>query len=467
MTTPQNPNSGQESVKKTPPTAASSAPIRHLPKTHKDYWKARLERRCYTHKGKLVEVNEWSVRIQHLGQRRSFALGTNNAETAAVKARDIYLAVLAKGWDQAQALYNPEMVVSKDDPTVGEFLTEMESKSDLKPRTFRRYSRLLRRIVADTFGLGKGRGRPSEGGAYRSWREKVDRVRLGALGADQLNAWRTAYIRKAGTNPVARQGAIRTANDHLRAVRALFSRKWIARLQIRLPDPLPFTGVQLESPRPARYQSTIDAAILFGDARKELAPTDPGAYLAFLLALGAGLRKAEIDGLEWRHVNSTRAVILVEPTEYRGLKSAESAAEVQIDPALAEELRQYKPEGEPQFVIESPLLALKVDRQYYRAEPVFQRLYGWLRSKGIKSRCPLHTLRKEFGSLINAQYGLYAAMTALRHSGIAITSGFYVDNKRRIALPMAGYFKGASPDQEKPLSNAKTPVNEAVIWPVK
>ena len=451
----QNPNSGQETAKDIASTGSSPQPIRRLPKTHKDYWKARLERRCYTHNGKLVEVNEWSVRIQHLGQRKSFALGSNNAEAAAVKARDIYLAVLAKGWDQAQALYNPEMVVSKDDPTVGGFLAEVESKSDLKPRTFRRYGRLLRRIVGDTFGLGKGRGAPSEGGTYRSWKEKVDRVRLGALRADELNAWRTSYIRKAGSNPVARQGAIRTANDHLRAVRALFSRKWISRLQIRLPDPLPFTGVHLESPRPARYQSSIDAAVLFRDARKELAPTDWGAYLAFLLALGAGLRKAEIDGLEWRHVNSPRAVILVEPTEYRGLKSAESAAEVQIDPALAEELGHYKPKGQPLFVIESPLPALKVDRQYYRAEPVFQRLYGWLRGKGIKSRCPLHTLRKEFGSLINAQYGLYAAMTALRHSGIAITSGFYVDNKRRIALPMAGYFDG--PANEKP-SSKESPV---------
>jgi len=36
----------------------------------------------------LLEVNEWSVRIQHLGQRRSFALATTNAEAAAIKARD-------------------------------------------------------------------------------------------------------------------------------------------------------------------------------------------------------------------------------------------------------------------------------------------------------------------------------------------------------------------------------------------
>ena len=445
MTTPQNPNCGQETAKIDPSTAALPKAERTLPKTHKDYWKARLERRCYTHKGKLLEVNEWSVRIQHLGQRKSFALATTNAQAAAIKARDIYLAIVAKGWEAAQAVFNPEMLLRADDPTVGQFLAEVGRKSDLKSRTFRRYSRLLRRIVADTFGLGKGRGRPFEGGAYRAWQEKVDRVRLGALGAEQLNAWRTAYIRKAGSNPVARPGAIRTANDHLRAARALFARKWLSRLQIRLPDPLPFAGFQLESPRPARYQSTIDATALFRDARQELAPKAPGAYLAFLLALGAGLRKAEIDGLEWRHINFGRAAILVEPTEFRGLKSEESAAEVQIDPAMAEELRQFmSKEGEPRFVIESPLPTRPgIDRQYYRAQPVFQRLYAWLRAKGIKNRCPLHTLRKEFGSLINEKYGLFAAMTALRHSHIAITSTFYVDNKRRIALPMADYLKAS------------------------
>ena len=441
VTTPQNPNSGQESAKITAAVPPAAPPRRHLPKTHKDYWKARLERHSYTHKGKLLEVNEWSVRIQHLGQRRSFALATTNAAVAAVKARDIYLAIVAQGWDAAEAVFNPEMLVRSDDPTVGEFLAEVESKSDLKPRTLRRYSDLLRRLVADTFSLrGGAESFSKHSRTDQPWKARVDRVRLAALGADQLNAWRTGYIRKAGTSPVARQSAIRTVAVYLRCVRALFSRKWLSRLKIRLPDPLPFAGVRLESPRPPRYQSTIDPAVLFREARQELAPTDAGAYLAFLLALGAGLRKAEIDGLEWRHINFTKGAIILEPTEYRGLKSAESAAEVQIDPLLAEELRKFKPTGEALFVIESPLRPRPgVDRQYYRAQPVFQRLYVWLRAKGIKSRWPLHTLRKEFGSAINAHFGLYAAMTALRHSSIAITSSYYTDNKRRIALPMADY----------------------------
>ena len=89
---------------------------------------------------------------------------------------------------------------------------------------------------------------------------------------------------------------------------------------------------------------------------------------------------------------------------------------------------------------------------------MFQRLYEGHRAKGIKNRCPLHMLRKEFDSAINAHFGLYAAMTALRHSSIAITSSFYTDNKRRIALPMADYLKGPDAAPEKP-SSKQTPAS--------
>jgi len=184
-----------------------------------------------------------------------------------------------------------------------------------------------------------------------------------------------------------------------------------------------------------------------------------------VLALGAGLRKSEIDGLEWRHINFAKGAIIIEPTEYRGLKSEDSAAEVQIDPLLAEELRKFKPAGEPLFVIESPLRPRPgIDRQYYRAEPVFRLLYVWLRRKGIKNRSPLHTLRKEFGSAINAHFGLYAAMTALRHSSIAITAAHYTDNKLRIALPMADYLR--APDAAPEKASSKTRQRPGRIAPL-
>jgi integrase len=252
-----------------------------------------------------------------------------------------------------------------------------------------------------------------------------------------IQDWRTQYIKKAEGNPLARQSAIRSANSYIRCARSLFSKKWLARLKLRLPSPLPFEGVKVERNRAPRYASTIDPKKLFETAQKELAAVDPQAYVIFLLALGAGLRKAEIDGLEWSHINFDRGVIRVEPTEFRDVKTESSVAEVEVDASLMEQLQQHKTKAQSQFVIESDGVSRPgLDRQHYRADVVFKQLYAWLRNQGVKSEKPLHTLRKEFGSLINSHFGLYAAMTALRHSDIKTTSSHYTDNKRRIALPM-------------------------------
>ena len=298
-----------------------------MAKTHSDYWKARLEHRCYTLQGKLVEVNEWSIRIQHLGKRKGFALGTNNKDAAAIKARDIYLNVVAKGWDATEKQFNPEMIVRKDAPTVGDFLAAVDDKSGLKPKTFRNYSTCMRFIVADIFNLSEDKAKYAYRDGKRSaWLEKVEAVKLSALIPDRLNEWRVHYIKKREVNPQARQRAVRSANSYLRCARALFSKKWLDRLNIRLPHPMPFQGVKVEKGRAPKYTSSIDAKRLFIDAKIELAESDPSAYLAFLLGLGVGLRKGEIDGLEWKHCHIDKGIIQVMPTEHRSLKSEESAA---------------------------------------------------------------------------------------------------------------------------------------------
>ncbi len=236
-TTPQNRKSGQEVAK----IEASDLPRRQVAKTHKDFWKARLERRCYTHEGQLAEVNEWSIRIQHLGRRKSFALGTNNQDAAAVKARDIYLEIVAKGWDAAEQLFNPEMVVRKDDPTLGDFLRAVEAKSGLKTKTYHLYAGYFRRIVADVFGIAEGKARYSyRDGSRAKWLEKVDAVKLSNITPDRIKDWRTHYIKQAGANPIKRASAIRSANSYVRCARALFQTEWLHRLGLRLPTPLPF-----------------------------------------------------------------------------------------------------------------------------------------------------------------------------------------------------------------------------------
>jgi integrase len=433
-TTLQNRNSGQEVAK----IQAADPVRRSAAKTHRDYWKERLIRHSYTHQGKLIEVNEWSIRIQHLGKRRSFALGTNNKDAAAIKARDIYLSVVAKGWEATEEKFNPGMVVRRDDPTLGDFLEEVRTKSTLKPKVFRNYSGYFRRIVADIFSIEEGKARFSyRDGSRAAWLEKVHAIQLAKITPEIIQDWRTKYIKRTEQNPLARQSAIRSANSYIRCARSLFSKKWLSQLKVRLPSQLPFEGVKVERNRAPRYNSTIDPKKLIEAAKTELSSSDPQAYMVFMLALGAGLRKAEIDGLEWSHINFDKGSILVEPTVFRDVKTESSEADVQVDSTLMQELDQHKKNSKSRFVIESSGVSRPgLDRQHYRADEVFKKLYLWLRNQGVKSDKPLHTLRKEFGSLINLHFGLYAAMTALRHADIKTTAGHYADNKQRIALPL-------------------------------
>src|SRR6185295_3326288 len=102
---------------------------RFIPKTHVAFWRARVERRTYEYEGKTLEVPEYSVRMKFGGIRKRLALGTALKEEAALKARDIYLSLVAKGWSATLAEVAPQKVtpvsVREGNSTVGEFLAEV------------------------------------------------------------------------------------------------------------------------------------------------------------------------------------------------------------------------------------------------------------------------------------------------------------------------------------------------------
>jgi integrase len=77
---------------------------------------------------------------------------------------------------------------------------------------------------------------------------------------------------------------------------------------------------------------------------------------------------------------------------------------------------------------------------YYRCESHFDRLNAWLRSKGVNTQKPLHTLRKEYGSLINNVHGIHAASKALRHADISVTNNFYTDSRARVTPGLGKLF---------------------------
>src|SRR5438046_150605 len=90
-------------------------PRAQLAKTHQDYWQARLRKRSYTSQnGTEVEIPTWQVRLKHLGRESWFNLHTALKAAASVKARDIYLHLIGRGWDDTLARFKGEMEVTKD-----------------------------------------------------------------------------------------------------------------------------------------------------------------------------------------------------------------------------------------------------------------------------------------------------------------------------------------------------------------
>jgi integrase len=163
-----------------------------------------------------------------------------------------------------------------------------------------------------------------------------------------------------------------------------------------------------------------------------LAPSDPEAYKVFLLALFAGLRRSEIDRLEWSAFDWGKQKLHVEVTEHLGLKSSDSVGTVDLEPQLIEILRSFQSTNTGSFVVESPRSS-RVGTTYlaYRCGHIFKRLSGWLRKHGVRAAKPLHTLRKEYGSQVCDQHGLFMASLALRHSDIGVTAQHYVDKRSR------------------------------------
>ena len=358
-----------------------------------------------------------SIQIQHAGRRAWIGLGTPNRDQAAFEARKLYEELRANGWDATLARRRPAKVEKKVNVTIGEFIAVVRQGSMIYPKTIESYASALRKIAGDIT-------------------EKHDRnaIKLRTLTAEKIEAWRDDFIRRNAVNPVAEKSARVSANSFISRARALFGKDVVSRLRdlVELPDPLPFHGVKVEKVRVPRYRSTFDIATLMEAARAEL-PTEQ--LKIFLLAAMAGLRRNEIDKLPWTAFRFDDGVIRIQATEFFRPKSHDSEADVLVDAELLDLFRGFHARRKSEFVIESDQEPNHTeDYGSYRCHREFRELIDWLRAKGVTSKTPLHTLRKEFGSQINARYGLTAAQEMLRHADVAVTAAHYVENKQRSVL---------------------------------
>ena len=266
-------------------------------------------------------------------------MGTPNQAAAAKKAKLIYTFLDANGWDKAIAEFKPDSdAAPRLHLTVGDYLSAVESAGQLRLRTFLNYRNCFRTILSEIFGIrgnaSKYDYRSADNG-NRKWAERIHKIRLERVTSARITHWQQSRLKKAGHSPTAIASAKRTANSYVRCARSLFSRDLCKRLKgVTLPSPPPFAGVELFDSGSMKYVSKVNVHSLIAAAKAELKAAEPEAYKAFLLGLFAGMRKSEIDLLEWRMVDWHHHVIRLEETEWLQLKTQDSAGEITIDPEV-------------------------------------------------------------------------------------------------------------------------------------
>lgn len=404
------------------------------------HWKTRIFKNGSTRDGKRILSLEWSIRIAHDGRREQFNLHTSNAAAAAARALKIYRVVIGAGWAAALAEFKPERTPpaapAAKAATIGELIAAATRLSSARRESLDAYAQALRRIAIGVLGAQGGKKGPTH--RIDARRKMIDATPLEKLTPAAVLAWKNAFLKSAG-NPQERNSAAVTVNSLLRNSKALLSKRVRPFLEkeMLLPSPLWFEGVPLEKEPSGRYHSSIDAGTILRAAVKELAPADPEAFKALLLTLVCGLRRSEADALQWDQLDLKAGTLTMMDTPHRALKSADSAGTIALDSEIVALLRGFRAKAKSPFILEPPPRArdgFKERRsRNYRSNATLERLLAWLRTQGVSAKRPIHTMRKEVGSLIASREGIFAASRYLRHSSIGITARIYADHKTLIS----------------------------------
>jgi integrase len=386
----------------------------------------------------IHQSSEWAIKIQYLGRRETVALGTANRSAAAAKAKKIYLTLISNGWATALTEFKPKSrTVSETATTVGQFLGQITATASGRPKTIQGYCRAFRKIVADIFNIDGGASKFDyrAGGGREKWVSKIHATKLKDLTPANIQNWKLAFVNRGGADPVKRRAAQISVNSLMRQAKSLFAPKALKFVRLNLSGS-PFDGVEFEPRQSMRYRSRFNIRKLVNAAQSAL----PAEELKiFLLATMAGLRRNEIDKLEWPAFQWNEGMIRIEATRYFHPKSEDSLGDVEVDPELLAIFRGFHARSKTSFVIESPVAPRpEATYSHYRCQRHFDGVIAWLRAEGVNSNKPLHTLRKEFGSQMCAKHGIYAASRALRHADIAITSQHYLDRRRRATVGLGG-----------------------------
>jgi integrase len=304
-------------------------------------------------------------------------------------------------------------------PTVGALLIAHErlSAGHIRPNTAHSYRLQLLNVLRTA-----GHAEPAS-------------VTLDTIGAHTAGAYLRAVLAAAqGENATGRRLAQmkRSADSTLLAARCLFNpvmRRAYAEAGVAIPPSVAefCAAPDFCSATKREYQEPPDHIIAATfKSLDEQRTQNPNLYVAVWLALGFGLRKSEISGVQVRDFqtfNGQLCLVLrevwVARRRYDVTKNADELPRVPVSNGAWEHL--------------APFLAGRLPGDYLlsgvhksaRMEYTFRAVSEWMRGLGWGTQKTVHEFRAFAGCQVARRDGIEAASKWLRHSSIVVTQQSY------------------------------------------
>jgi integrase len=289
--------------------------------------------------GRRIQSANWCVRFQHHGKRTCRSLGTPDYRLASQRAKELVRSVRQEGWAKATVLPTSHGSLLIED--LLQRYHDTAVSRGLRPRSIAHALKDLRRVARET----------------GTWR-------LGELAPTLLQGW----MRGCRLKPITLRAVLKNAGS-------VFARRSLQAMSLtELQNPF----ARLVRPKVDRepFRSPPRDWIM-QLMRKGIAELAEETRLAFVLALGAGLRWGEIISLRWEDVQAEG--VRVAAANAKGRR----ARVVPIGETVRSVLEAGR--GKDDVIAGHP-------------EEGHEKLCNWLRSQGVKDAKPVHYLRKCFGS---------------------------------------------------------------------
>jgi integrase len=385
--------------------------------------------------GRTIVASNYTMRVVRAGRQYYFTLPSTKPE-AAKMADDIdrYLDIPTHTVDEALKQFNPDKWAMRHPTaraaTIGDVLdahAKAEKSLGLEERTGSGYRGAMLIMFRQALAFRRKGKEPTD--------ETVRAMSLDTLTPSLVSDFKLARVSKAGDNKAEVERKKRSANGVFRAVSSIFTeeaRTHYAHLVLPADLDKTLASMAYKRTEKQRYRlppaATIERVMThawmlrngYTDESGKFVAPDRNAYLAWLLAAHAGLRKKEIGQAvrEWVESGKTPRMWVRSTPDFVAKGKDEGFAEV--EPWVVEEIIT---------LAESPSLILS-GNETERTGDVFRRLNAWLKERGLgasKGEKAVHGLRALCGSYWATTRGIFTAQKFLRHKTVDVTNDHYAD----------------------------------------